>query len=304
MNEEFPVYAGPLAFFKRHYNGDYSLARSYWVNNTLVSWFAPLLGLLLLPWLVENFAARYASMGVLLITTLGVLAWFWAVSGTWASASKHVKRGGAGFWANAAKVMIVLGCVKTFGDMAKMTPVLMEHIQVASGHQLGPTVTLEVLADGKSIRLSGGINDGAAAVLVGNLASASRLGARPLATVRGSMAFGIDPKIMGLGPVEAIKRLLVRLNIELKDMDVIEINEAFAAQVLGCAKLLNLSFDDTRINPNGGAIALGHPLGASGARLVLTASRHLQETNGKYALVSLCVGMGQGLAMVLERFQD
>ena len=162
MNEAFPVYVGPLAFFKRHYNGDYSLARSYWVNNTLVSWFAPLLGLLLLPWLVENFAARYASMGVLLITTLGVLAWFWAVSGTWASASKHVKRGGAGFWANAAKVMIVLGCVKTFGDMAKMTPVLMEHIQVASGHQLGPTVTLEVLADGKSIRLSGGINDGAA----------------------------------------------------------------------------------------------------------------------------------------------
>jgi len=162
MNEEFPAYAGPLVFFKRHYNGDYSLARSYWVNNTLVSWFAPLLGLLLLPWLAENFATRYASIGVLLITTFGVLAWFWAVSGTWASASKHVKRGGSGFWANAAKAMIVLGCIKTFGDIAKMTPVLMEHVQVASGHQLGPTVTLEVLADGKSIRLSGGINDGAA----------------------------------------------------------------------------------------------------------------------------------------------
>ena len=162
MNEELPTYSGPLAFFKRHYNGDYSLARSYWVNNTLVSWFAPLLGLLLLPWLAENFAARFASMGVLLITSFGVVAWTWAVAGTWASASKHVSRGGSGFWANAAKVMIVLGCLKTFGDVAKISPILMEHLEVATGHQLGPTVTLEVLADGRTILLSGGINDGAA----------------------------------------------------------------------------------------------------------------------------------------------
>ena len=105
MYVEVPEYAGPLAFFKRHYNGDYSLGRSYWVNNTLVAWFAPLLGLLLLPWLSENFASRYASMGVVLITTFGVVAWFWAVAGTWASASKHVQRGGTGFWANAAKVI-------------------------------------------------------------------------------------------------------------------------------------------------------------------------------------------------------
>jgi hypothetical protein len=172
MNEEFPAYGGPFAFFKKHYNGDYSLARSYWVNNTLISWFAPLLGLLLLPWLAENFAARYASIGVLLITILGVLAWFWAVAGTWASASKHVLRGGAGFWANAAKVMIVLGCIKTFGDVAKISPMLMEHAQVATGHQLGPMVTLEVLADGKSIRLSGGINDGSAKQLSQALALA------------------------------------------------------------------------------------------------------------------------------------
>jgi hypothetical protein len=162
MNEELPGYAGPLAFFKKHYNGDYSLARSYWVNNTLVAWFAPLLGFLLLPWLSENFAARYASIGVLLITLFGVFAWFWAVAGTWASATKHVSRGGIGFWASAAKVMIVLGCIKTFGDVATISPMLMEHAQVATGHQLGPTVALEVLADGKSIRLSGGINDGAA----------------------------------------------------------------------------------------------------------------------------------------------
>jgi len=162
MNEEFPAYAGPLAFFKKHYNGDYSLARSYWINNTLVSWFAPLLGLLLLPWLAQNFAARYASMSLLLITSLGVVAWFWAVAGTWASAGKHVARAGAGFWASAAKVMIVLSCIKTFGDVATISPMLIEHLEVASGHQLGPTVTLEVLADGKSIRLSGGINDGSA----------------------------------------------------------------------------------------------------------------------------------------------
>ena len=162
MYVEVPEYAGPLAFFKRHYNGDYSLGRSYWVNNTLVAWFAPLLGLLLLPWLSENFASRYASMGVVLITTFGVVAWFWAVAGTWASASKHVQRGGTGFWANAAKVMIVLGCLKTFGDVATLSPFMMEHVKVAAGHQLGPTVVIEVLADGKSIRLSGGINDGAA----------------------------------------------------------------------------------------------------------------------------------------------
>ena len=162
MNEVIPAYTGPLAFFKKHFNGDYSLARSYWINNTLVAWFAPLLGLLLLPWMVENFAARYASMFVLLVTIFGVIAWFWAVSGTWASANKHVARGGAGFWANAAKVMIVLGCLKTFGDIAKNTPVFIEHFEIAAGHQLGPTVKLEVLADGKSIRFSGGINDGAA----------------------------------------------------------------------------------------------------------------------------------------------
>lgn len=160
MNLEVPNYTGPLAFFKKHYNGDYSLGRSYWVNNTLVSWFAPLLGLLLLPWLSENFASRYASMGVLLITSFGVVAWFWAVSGTWASATMHVSRGGTGFWASAAKVMIVLGCIKTLGDVANISPLMMEHFNVALGHQMGPKVTLEVLADGKSIRLTGGINDG------------------------------------------------------------------------------------------------------------------------------------------------
>ena len=146
-----------------------------------------------------------------------------------------------------------------------------------------------------------GINDGAAALLIGNMAAANKIGCKPIGIIRGSASYGIAPKIMGLGPVEAARRLLKRLNLTLSDMDVIEINEAFASQVLACLKQLEIPFTDSRVNPNGGAIALGHPLGASGARLALTAARNLQETQGRYALVSLCVGMGQGLAMVIER---
>jgi acetyl-CoA C-acetyltransferase len=106
---------------------------------------------------------------------------------------------------------------------------------------------------------------------------------------------------MGIGPVYAIRKALDRAGLKLSDMDIIEINEAFASQVLGCLKLLEIPFDDSRVNPNGGAIALGHPLGASGARLALTASRELARRNGRYAVVSLCIGVGQGLAVVLER---
>jgi acetyl-CoA C-acetyltransferase len=106
---------------------------------------------------------------------------------------------------------------------------------------------------------------------------------------------------MGLGPVPASQKALARAGLTLKEMDVIEINEAFASQVLGCLKLLGLPFDEARVNPNGGAIAVGHPLGASGARLALTAVRHLQRTGGHHALVSLCIGVGQGLAAVIER---
>lgn len=155
-------YKGPLAFFRRHYNGDYSLGRSYWVNTFLVSLFAPVLGLLLLPWLSENFPARYGSLGFLFITALGIVAWFWAVSGTWKSASKHVQRGGKPVWAAAAKFMIVIGVLKTFGDVVNLTPALEEHIRIAMGAQPGPSTKLEVRADGRSILLSGGINDGSA----------------------------------------------------------------------------------------------------------------------------------------------
>ena len=148
---------------------------------------------------------------------------------------------------------------------------------------------------------SSGINDGAAALLVGNWAAGARRGLKPIARLREAAVAGVPPRVMGLGPVPASQKALARAGLALKDMDVIEINEAFASQVLGCLKLLDLPFDDARVNPNGGAIAVGHPLGASGARLALTAVRQLQRTGGRYALVSLCIGVGQGLAAVIER---
>jgi len=146
-----------------------------------------------------------------------------------------------------------------------------------------------------------GINDGAAALIVGSRAIGERAGAFPLARVVSAAAAGVEPRIMGLGPVPASRKALARAGLTLFDMDVIEINEAFATQVLGCLRQLDLAQDDSRVNPNGGAIAVGHPLGASGARLALTAARQLQRTQGKYALVTLCIGVGQGLAAVLER---
>jgi 3-oxoadipyl-CoA thiolase len=146
-----------------------------------------------------------------------------------------------------------------------------------------------------------GINDGAAAVLVGSLGVGQRAGARPIARILAGAVAGVAPRLMGLGPAYAIPKALARAGLELKDMDVIEINEAFAPQVLGCLNLLGLDFDDPRVNPNGGAIALGHPLGASGVRIALTAARELARRDARYAVVSLCIGVGQGIALVIER---
>ena len=146
-----------------------------------------------------------------------------------------------------------------------------------------------------------GINDGAAALIVGSKQAAEKLGFKPIAKILSSGAMGVEPNIMGVGPVEAIKLALKRADLTLDDMSIIEINEAFASQVLGCLKGLDINFDDKRVNPNGGAIAVGHPLGASGARLALSTARELQRTGEKYAVVSLCIGIGQGLAMVIER---
>jgi len=146
-----------------------------------------------------------------------------------------------------------------------------------------------------------GINDGAAALIIGSKQAEKNLGFKPIAKILSSGAMGVEPNIMGVGPVEAIKLAVKRANLTLDDMSVIEINEAFASQVLGCLKGLGIDFDDKRVNPNGGAIAVGHPLGASGARIALSTARELQRTGGKYAVVSLCIGIGQGLAMVIER---
>jgi acetyl-CoA C-acetyltransferase len=146
-----------------------------------------------------------------------------------------------------------------------------------------------------------GVNDGAAALLVGSRALGERAGVKPLARILAAAAVGVEPRVMGIGPAFAIPKALGRAGLRLEQMDVVEVNEAFASQVLACLRLLGLPFDDPRVNPNGGAIAVGHPLGASGARLALTGARELQRRQGRYAVVSLCIGVGQGLAMVMER---
>lgn len=148
---------------------------------------------------------------------------------------------------------------------------------------------------------SSGVNDGAVALLIGNEAAAANTSLSPRARIVGHAVAGVEPRLMGLGPVLAINKALARAGLTLADMDVIEINEAFAAQVLGCLKVLSITATDPRINPNGGAIALGHPLGASGARLMLTALRELERREAHYAVVAMCIGVGQGIAAVVER---
>ncbi|HKU47765.1 MAG TPA: 3-oxoadipyl-CoA thiolase [Burkholderiales bacterium] len=148
-----------------------------------------------------------------------------------------------------------------------------------------------------------GVNDGAAALVIGSKAWGAKHNKKPIARILSAASAGVEPRIMGVGPAYAIPRALERAGLDLKKMDVIEINEAFASQVLGCLKLMNVDFKDPRVNPNGGAIAIGHPLGCSGARLALTVARELQQSGGKYAAVSLCIGVGQGLAVILERMQ-
>jgi acetyl-CoA C-acetyltransferase len=146
-----------------------------------------------------------------------------------------------------------------------------------------------------------GINDGAGALIVGSLEIGEKYGVKPLVRIVAGAAAGVPPRVMGLGPVPSTKKCLARAGLSLKDIDVIEINEAFAAQVLGCLKQMGIAYDDSRVNPNGGAIAVGHPLGASGARLTMTAMRQLLKQGGRYALITACIGLGQGLTAVVER---
>ena len=146
-----------------------------------------------------------------------------------------------------------------------------------------------------------GINDGACALLLANEAAAKQHGLTPRARVVGMATAGVPPRIMGIGPAPATQKVLALTGLSLAQMDVIELNEAFAAQGLAVLRLLGLQDDDPRVNPNGGAIALGHPLGASGARLITTAVNQLHKTGGRYALCTMCIGVGQGIAVVIER---
>ncbi|MBL8665300.1 MAG: 3-oxoadipyl-CoA thiolase [Candidatus Odyssella sp.] len=146
-----------------------------------------------------------------------------------------------------------------------------------------------------------GVNDGAAALIVASEAAAKRYGLTPVARVLGAASAGVAPRVMGIGPAPATEKLLARLGLKVSEMDVIELNEAFAAQALAVTRMLGLPDDAEHVNPNGGAIALGHPLGMSGARLAATAARELQRRKGRYALATMCIGVGQGIALAIER---
>ncbi len=182
-------------------------------------------------------------------------------------------------------------------------------LQVTEDEHPRPDSTLQALSGLRPLFEGGvvtagnasGINDGAAALVIGNRAIGENYGVRPRARIVAGAIAGVEPRVMGLGPVFAGRKALARAGLTLADMDIIEINEAFATQVLGCLQLLGVAFDDPRVNPNGGAIAIGHPLGASGARIALSTVRQLERSGGRYALVSLCIGIGQGVAAIIER---
>ncbi|AJE20685.1 3-oxoadipyl-CoA thiolase [Azotobacter chroococcum] len=173
-----------------------------------------------------------------------------------------------------------------------------------------PDTTPEALAklkpvngEGKTVTAgnASGINDGAAAMILASAEAVAKYGLKPRARVLGMASAGVAPRVMGIGPVPAVRKLCERLSLAVADFDVIELNEAFAAQGLACLRELGIADDDARVNPNGGAIALGHPLGMSGARLVLTALHQLEKSGGKLGLATMCIGVGQGLALAIER---
>ena len=214
-----------------------------------------------------------------------------------ASQDKYARAKAAGFFVEEILAVKVPGRKKG------------EETVVAEDEHPRPNTTLERLAELRALNPEGvvtagnasGINDGAGALIIGSRAIGEKAGKAPLARVVSAAVAGVEPRVMGLGPVPSSKKALARAGLSLKQMDVIELNEAFASQALGCLKLLEIDFDDKRVNPNGGAIAVGHPLGASGTRLALTAIRQLHRTGGRYALVTMCIGVGQGIAVVFER---
>jgi acetyl-CoA acyltransferase len=185
-----------------------------------------------------------------------------------------------------------------------------ENISFSVDEHPRPDTTLEALAKLKPIVKpngtitagnASGVNDGACAVLLGSEAAVRRHGLTPKARVIAAAAAGVAPRVMGIGPVPATRKVLAKSNLTVEQMNIIELNEAFASQALAVLRELKVPDDAAHVNPNGGAIALGHPLGASGARLITTATYQLQRTKGRYALCTMCIGVGQGIAVILER---
>ncbi len=181
---------------------------------------------------------------------------------------------------------------------------------VSEDEHIRPDTTLEALAklpapfrQGGTVTAgnASGINDGACAMFVASEGAAAKFGLKPIARVLGMATAGVEPDYMGIGPIFAVRKLLARLKMSMADVDVFELNEAFASQSLAVTRELGLPDDSEKVNPNGGAIAIGHPLGMSGARLVLTAARQIQRSKGRYALASMCIGVGQGIAIMLEK---
>ena len=176
-----------------------------------------------------------------------------------------------------------------------------EHPRLSNHDSLSKLLPIVHNAGSVTAGNSSGINDGAAAILLANEYAINKYSLKPLARIIGSTTVGVEPKFMGIGPVPAINKLLAHYKFKIQDIDFFEINEAFSAQVLSVVKLLGLGNSMEKINPNGGAIAIGHPLGASGARIFLTAVNNLIKTKKKYALCSMCIGVGQGIATLIEK---
>lgn len=197
---------------------------------------------------------------------------------------------------------------------AEITPITIERrkkeaLIVDTDEHPRPDSTIEALEKLRPIYKDGtvtagnasGINDGAAAMLIASAAAVEKYGLTPVAKIEGMATAGVLPEIMGIGPVPATQKLLKKLNLTLDDMDIIELNEAFAAQALACSRALGLDDRDPRINPRGGSIALGHPLGASGTRILISAVHELQRTDAQRALCTMCIGVGQGIALIVSR---
>jgi 3-oxoadipyl-CoA thiolase len=213
------------------------------------------------------------------------------------SQQRAAKAQGAGYFAEEIAAVTVPG-----GKAGPLTVDKDEHLR--------PDTTLEGLAKLKPFARSpgtvtagnaSGVNDGAAAMLIASEAAVKKHGLKPYARVSGMAAAGVPPRVMGIGPVPSTQKLMARLGLKISDFDVIELNEAFASQALACLRQLGLPDDAEHVNPNGGAIALGHPLGMSGTRLALTAAHQLIKQGGRRALATMCVGVGQGVSLAIER---